>query len=97
MAKEYDIINEEPQMASEPVAAYSVSSAPVFSPYQMQILDSISRVRSEKELKDIRDIIAEYFSNKALNAMDKLCDDGKLSVKDIESWSSGHDRTLYVY
>lgn len=97
MAKEYDIINEEPQMASEPVAAYNVSPTPVFSPYQMQILDSISKVRSEKELKDIRDIIAEYFSNKALDAMDKLCDEGKLSVKELESWSSGHDRTPYAH
>lgn len=97
MAKKYDIINEEPQMASEPAAAYNVSTAPVFSPYQMQILDSISRVKNEKELKDTRNIIAEYFSNKALDAMDKLCDEGKLSVKEIESWGSGHDRTPYVY
>lgn len=68
---------------------------PVFSSYQMQILDCISRVSSDSEMRDIRDIIAEYFSNKALDAMDRLCDEGKLSTSVIESWSSEHLRTPY--
>lgn len=51
--------------------------AQVFSTYQMQILDSIAGVKSQQELCDIRNIIAEYFSNKALDAMDKLCQEGK--------------------
>jgi len=41
--------------------------------------------------------VSEYYSEKALDAMDKLCDEGKLSVKKIESWSSGHDRTPYAH
>jgi len=67
----------------------------VFSPYQMQILDSISLVNDEQEMRDIRNLIAEYFSNKVLDAMDQLCDDGKLSTSAIESWSSEHMRTPY--
>lgn len=67
----------------------------VFSTYQMQILDSISRVQDENEMRDIRDLIAEYFSNKALDAMDKLCSDGTLNTATIQSWSKEHNRTPY--
>ena len=63
----------------------------------MQILDSIARVKSENEIKDIRNLIANYFSEKALDAMDKLCDEGKLSTEQIESWHSAHDRIPYAY
>jgi len=69
--------------------------AQVFSPYQMQILDSISHVTSDKELFDIRNLIADYFSNKALDAMDALCAEGKLSTSTIQSWSKEHMRTPY--
>lgn len=71
--------------------------AQVFSTYQMQILDSISQVKSEKEMCDIRDLIAEYFSNKALDAMDALCQAGSLSTEAIQSWSTEHLRTSYRY
>jgi len=67
----------------------------VFSPYQMQILDGISHVQSDKEMCDIRDLIAEYFSNKALDAMDALCQKGVLSTSTIQSWSNEHLRTPY--
>ncbi|MCQ2336852.1 MAG: hypothetical protein MJ010_06715 [Paludibacteraceae bacterium] len=65
------------------------------SVYQMQILDSIANVSNDQELIEIRNIIAECFSNKALNAVDELCDAGKLSTKIIESWSKEHLRTPY--
>ncbi|MCQ2245850.1 MAG: hypothetical protein MJZ69_03565 [Bacteroidaceae bacterium] len=67
----------------------------VISPYQMQILDSIARVNDEKEMRDIRDLIAEYFSNKALDEMDRLCNEGLLSTADVQSWANEHDRTPY--
>ena len=67
----------------------------VFSPYQMQILDSIANVHNDNELRDIRNLIADYFSNKALDEMDQLCQDGKLSTSQIQSWSKNHLRTAY--
>ena len=69
----------------------------VFSPYQMQILECISQVKSDKEMCDIRDLLAEYFSNKALDAMDQLCKDGKLNTAEIQSWATEHMRTPYNY
>lgn len=98
MSKKYTIPEaEEPKMVGEPAVAYTANAAPVFTRYQMQILDSISHVNDEEEMRDIRNLIAEYFSNKALDAMDKLCDEGKLSTQTIESWSNEHLQTPYVY
>ena len=98
MSIKYEIDNNtESQMASEPTAAYGTQHAPVFSSYQMQILDSIANVHDENEMREIRDLIADYFSNKALDAMDKLCEEGKLSDAEIESWHSEHLRTPYNY
>lgn len=77
--------------------AYSLQPAfsPVLSVYQMQILDSIASVKDEKELCDIRNLISDYFSKKALDAMDELCEEGKLSTQVVESWSEEHLRTPY--
>lgn len=77
--------------------AYAPKTGQVLTGYQMQILDSIANVHDESELKDIRNLIAEYFSNKALDAMDRLCDEGKLSTATIESWQAEHLRTPYVF
>lgn len=71
--------------------------ATAFTPYQMQILESISLVNNDQEMRDIRDLIAEYFSNKALDALDKLCSDGVFDTPAIESWAKEHSRTPYVY
>lgn len=52
---------------------------------------------NNQELCDIKNLKAEYFSNKALDAMDKLCEDGTLSTETIQSWQSEHMRTPYKY
>lgn len=95
MSKKYE--DEEalkPQLVEEDVVGFSART-PAFTKYQMQILDSIANVRDEDEMREIRNLIAEYFSNKALDAMDKLCEDGKLSTETIESWQAEHMRTPY--
>lgn len=67
------------------------------STYQMQILDCISQVKDEEELKEIRNLLADYFSKKALDAMDLLCEKGALDTTTIEDWSKEHLRTPYKY
>lgn len=95
--KQYTIEEQEPQMVNESAAAYNVRIASVFTGYQMQILESIANVKDEHTMQDIRNLIAEYFSNKALDAMDRLCDEGKLSNETVESWHTEHMRTPYIY
>ena len=50
---------------------------------------------NNQELCDIKNHIAESFSNKALDAMDKLCEEGTLSTETIQAWQSEHMRTPY--
>lgn len=95
--KQYTLEEQKPQTANETETAYNVRTAPVFTGYQMQILESIANVKDEHDMLEIRNLIAEYFSNKALDAMDKLCDEGKLSDNTIESWQAEHMRTPYTY
>lgn len=95
--KQYTIDENNPQTVNESEIAYNVRTAPVFTGYQMQILESIANVKDEHDMLEIRNLIAEYFSNKALDAMDRLCDEGKLSNETIESWQTEHMRTPYTY
>ncbi|MCQ2336858.1 MAG: hypothetical protein MJ010_06745 [Paludibacteraceae bacterium] len=97
MPKQYPIKDNNAQQVNEPSVAYATQSvaSSMISACQMQILDSIANVNSDQELIEIRNLIAEYFSNKALNAVDELCDAGKLSTQKIESWSKEHLRTPY--
>lgn len=65
------------------------------TPFQMQILELTSHVNSDKEMKDIRLMLAQYFAKKAEEEIDKLWDDGFLNEDVIESWKEEHMRTPY--
>lgn len=40
--------------------------------------------------------IADYFSNKALDVMDDLSAQRKISTSTVESWATEHTRTPYI-
>lgn len=92
----YDDLEKKPLMVKDESFAYAAHT-PVFTNFQMEILDSIANVHDENEMRDIRNLIADYFSNKALDAMDKLCEEGKITEETIVSWKSEHMRTPYRY
>ena len=98
MSNKNNVTGNESMMVKEPQFTYNnVDTSPVFTKYQMQILESIANVQDEEEMQAIRNLIADYFSNKALDAMDRLCNEGTLSTQDIESWNKEHLRTPYKY
>lgn len=98
MSNKNNVTGNESMMVKEPQLTYNnVDTSPVFTKYQMQILESIANVQDEEEMQEIRNLIADYFSNKALDAMDRLCNEGTLSTQDIESWNKEHLRTPYKY
>lgn len=72
MSKQYPIKDDNMPQVNEPSAAYATQPvvSPAISVYQMQILDSIANVNNDQELIEIRNIIAEYFSNKAFPSVD---------------------------
>lgn len=67
----------------------------VFNAAQLYILELMSRVQNENELNEIKDVLAKHFADKALDAIDKLWDEGKINEDVIQSWKHEHMRTPY--
>lgn len=67
----------------------------VLSPYQMQILELLSKVDSQEEMNDIRLLLARYFAEKAQKEIDKMWDEGIINDEVIEGWKHEHTRTPY--
>lgn len=67
----------------------------VFNQAQLQILDLLSRVDSEKTLNEIRDLLANYFARKAEEEIDALWESGRLNEQVLEEWKHEHMRTPY--
>ena len=67
-----------------------------FSPFQIQMLELVSHVQSEDEMNDIRRMLAEYFAQRAENAIDQLWDQGVLNDGVMEEWKTEHMRTPYA-
>ena len=66
-----------------------------FTPFQVQMLEMTSRVRSESEMDDIRRMLANYFAQRAEEEIDKLWDEGVLNGEVMEQWKTEHMRTPY--
>ena len=74
--------------------AVSLQSSP-FTPFQIEMLELISKVKSESEMQDIRRLLGQYFAKQAEDAIDRLWDEGKLNDEVIEEWKNEHMRTPY--
>lgn len=72
----------------------SLQSMP-FTPFQVEMLELVSRVSSEAEMQDIRRMLGQYFAKRAEDAIDHLWDEGKLNDSVMEEWKSEHMRTPY--
>jgi len=59
-----------------------------FSPFQIEMLELVSRVHSEIEMDDIRRLLGQYFAKRAEDAIDRLWDEGKLNDEVLESWKN---------
>ena len=66
-----------------------------FTPFQIEMLELVSRVSSEAEMKDIRRLLGQYFSQRAEDALYQLCEEGVLNEEVIEEWKNEHMRTHY--
>lgn len=66
-----------------------------FTPFQIEMLELVSRVSSEAEMRDIRRMLGQYFAKRAEDALDRLWDEGVLSDNVMEEWKSEHMRTPY--
>ena len=74
--------------------AATVQSTP-FTPFQIEMLELISRVTSEEEMRDIRRMLGQYFAKQAEDAIDRLWEEGVLNDGVMEEWKKEHMRTPY--
>ena len=73
----------------------SIVQSKPFSPFQIEMLEMVSRVSSEVEMQDIRRLLGQYFAKRAEDAIDNLWDKGVLNDEVIEGWKMEHMRTPY--
>ena len=66
-----------------------------FTPFQIEMLEMVSKVSSEREMSDIRRMLGQYFAKQAEDAIDRLWDEGTLNDEVIEDWKHEHMRTPY--
>jgi hypothetical protein len=64
---------------------------------QLELMNALNNITSEAELKEFRDLVANYFAQKAQKAIDALWDNGSINEETIEQWGAEHMRTPYRY
>ncbi len=64
---------------------------------QLELMNALNNINSESELNEFKDLVANYFAQKAQKAIDKLWDDGVINESTINQWGEEHMRTPYRY
>ncbi|MBR3080016.1 MAG: hypothetical protein IKH01_09450 [Prevotella sp.] len=59
------------------------------------MLELVSKVNSEREMNEIRQLLGRYFAKRAEDAIDRLWDEGIINNDVIEGWKNEHMRTPY--
>lgn len=62
---------------------------------QLELLQTFKYDLSEQQLIEIRELLANYFADKATEEMDRLWDEKGWDEKTMEEWSNEHMRTKY--
>ena len=72
-----------------------VEQTGVLTNLQLEILQLFRYELGEKQLLEIRELLAKYFADKATEEMDRLWDEKGWSEQTMEEWSQEHMRTKY--
>ena len=69
----------------------------VFNPAQLSLLEMFSRVKTEEQLLEIKDVLAEYFAKKVEDGIAELESKGLWGREQSDAVAKEHLRTPYVY
>ena len=64
---------------------------------KMDLLRVVDRIKTVDEILVIRNVLANYYAQKAEEEMDRLWDNGTINEQVIEQWGKEHMRTPYHY
>jgi hypothetical protein len=62
---------------------------------QLELLKIFSFEVSEEQLKEIKQLLVDYFAQKVTSDMDQLFEEQNWGQEKIEEWSKEHMRTKY--
>ena len=62
---------------------------------QMDFLRLLSHFKTEEQVKELNDLVCQYYARKVDEEMDRLWDEGKWSQEKIEETLKEHLRTPY--
>lgn len=68
----------------------------VFNPAQLEIIDMMSFVKTQDSLHQLKQVISDFFVEKAQSEIDRLWETGELDESKVESFRNLHERTPYV-
>ena len=62
---------------------------------QLELLNALNSIQTEDELNEFKDLVAQFFAQKAQKAIDALWDEGTIDNNTLEEWGAEHMRTPY--
>ena len=64
---------------------------------QLDVLNLVRGIQTEREYTDFRNMLARYFADKAQKQIDALWEKGTINEQTIEQWGNERMRTPYRY
>ena len=93
--KDIEYVIEQTE-TDETMVQASSQTCTTFTPFQIEMLEMVSRVKDQSVMNDIRRLLADYFAQRAEDDIDRLWDEGILSEEAMEEWKTEHMRTPYA-
>lgn len=72
-----------------------MSAAKRLTNLQIELLEVFKYELSEEQIKEIRNLLVDYFAEKVTSGIDKLFEENEWGEEKIEEWSKEHMRTKY--
>lgn len=66
-----------------------------FSPAQYEVLNTISCLTSEEDVRSLKDILVQFLNTRLQKELNRLWDNNILSQETIDSMANEHLRTPY--
>lgn len=67
----------------------------IFTPAQAEVLNAVAHLRTEEEIRGLRQAISNYFFDIVDKEMDKLWESGAWNEQTLEDLKTAHYRTPY--
>ena len=72
-----------------------MTTAPKLTNLQLELLETFSYGLPDSQLQEIRQLLAQYFLDKADAEMERLEQENGWNSATADSWVKGHERTPY--